>query len=107
MTISTPRMTKKSMTHSSMMVIHPMRLGIPLVWYLDVEIDGKGSGSLTISDQQDGSSPLSRAWGNGATEKAHSELSSKSGEHRITLPQGETSVVHLKVAGALVRSWSL
>ena len=29
MTISTPRMTKKSMTHSSMMVIHPMRLGIP------------------------------------------------------------------------------
>ena len=40
-----------------------------LVWYLDVEIDGKGSGSLTISDQQDGSSPLSRAWGNGATEK--------------------------------------
>ena len=33
-----------------------------LVWYLDVEIDDKGgSGTLTISDQQDGSSPLSRA----------------------------------------------
>ena len=29
MTISTPRMTKKSMTHSSMMVIHPMRPGLP------------------------------------------------------------------------------
>jgi hypothetical protein len=43
-----------------------------LVWYLDVEIDDKGgSGTLTISDQQDGTSPLSRAWGNGATEKAH------------------------------------
>ncbi|DAC28624.1 MAG TPA: hypothetical protein HA327_06320 [Candidatus Poseidoniaceae archaeon] len=80
-----------------------------LVWYLDVEIDSKGSGSLTISDQQDGSSPLSRAWGNGATEKgSFGTIPSKSGEHRITLTlQGETSVVHLKVAGALVRSWSL
>ena len=81
-----------------------------LVWYLDVEIDDKGgSGSLTISDQQDGSSPLSRAWGNGATEKgSFGTIPSKSGEHRITLTlQGETSIVHLKVAGALVRSWSL
>ena len=81
-----------------------------LVWYLDVEIDDKGgSGSLTISDQQDGSSPLSRAWGNGATEKgSFGTIPSKTGEHRITLTlQGETSFVHLKVAGALVRSWSL
>ncbi len=81
-----------------------------LVWYLDVEIDDKGgSGSLTISDQQDGSSPLSRAWGNGATEKgSFGTIPSKTGEHRITLTlQGDTSFVHLKVAGALVRSWSL
>ena len=81
-----------------------------LVWYLDVEIDDKGgSGSLTISDQQDGTSPLSRAWGNGATEKgSFGTIPSKTGEHRITLTlQGDTSFVHLKVAGALVRSWSL
>ena len=79
------------------------------MWYLDVEIDEKGSGSLTISDQQDGSSPLSRAWGNGATEKgSFGTIPSKSGAHRITLTfQGAPSVVHLKVAGALVRSWSL
>ena len=81
-----------------------------LVWYLDVEIDDKGgSGTLTISDQQDGTSPLSRAWGNGATEKgSFGTIPSKTGEHRITLTlQGETSFVHLKVAGALVRSWTL
>ena len=81
-----------------------------LVWYLDVEINDKGgSGSLTISDQQDGTSPLSRAWGNGATEKgSFGTIPSKTGEHRITLTlQGETSFVHLRVAGALVRSWSL
>ena len=81
-----------------------------LVWYLDVEIDDKGgSGTLTISDQQDGSSPLSRAWGSGATEKgSFGTIPSKTGEHRITLTlQGETSFVHLKVAGALVRSWAL
>ena len=81
-----------------------------LVWYLDVEIDDKGgSGTLTISDQQDGTSPLSRAWGNGATEKgSFGTIPSKTGEHRITLTlQGETSFVNLKVAGALVRSWTL
>ena len=81
-----------------------------LVWYLDVEIDDKGgSGTLTISDQQDGTSPLSRAWGSGATEKgSFGTIPSKTGEHRITLTlQGETSFVHLKVAGALVRSWTL
>ncbi len=81
-----------------------------LVWYLDVEIDDKGgSGTLTISDQQDGTSPLSRAWGSGATEKgSFGTIPSKTGEHRITLTlQGETSIVHLKVAGALVRSWTL
>ena len=81
-----------------------------LVWLLDVEIDDKGgSGTLTISDQQDGTSPLSRAWGNGATEKgSFGTIPSKTGEHRITLTlQGETSFVHLKVAGALVRSWTL
>ena len=81
-----------------------------LVWYLDVEIDDKGgNGHLTISDQQDGSSPFTRAWGTGATEKgSFGTIPSKTGEHRITLTlQGESSFVHLKVAGALVRTWSL
>ena len=40
-----------------------------LVWYLDVEISQQGgSGSLSIKDHQ-GASPLTRAWGAGATEK--------------------------------------
>lgn len=81
-----------------------------LVWYLNVEIDDKGgNGHLTISDQQDGSSPFTRAWGTGATEKgSFGTIPSKTGEHRITLTlQGESSFVHLKVAGALVRTWSL
>lgn len=79
-----------------------------LVWYLDVEIGEPGSGSLTINDPQ-GGSPLTRAWGAGATEKgSFGTIPSNSGEHTITATvRGDGSYVHLKVAGALVRSWSL
>ena len=80
-----------------------------LVWYLDVEISQQGgSGSLSIKDHQ-GASPLTRAWGAGATEKgSFGTIPSTSGEHSITVTvRGQDSFVHLKVAGALVRSWTL
>jgi hypothetical protein len=80
-----------------------------LVWYLDVEISQQGgSGSLSIKDHQ-GASPLTRAWGAGATEKgSFGTIPSSSGEHSITVTvRGQDSFVHLKVAGALVRSWTL
>ena len=80
-----------------------------LVWYLDVEISQQGgSGSLSIKDHQ-GASPLTRAWGAGATEKgSFGTIPSNSGEHSITVTvRGQDSFVHLKVAGALVRSWTL
>jgi hypothetical protein len=80
-----------------------------LVWYLDVEISQQGgSGSLSIKDHQ-GASPLTRAWGAGATEKgSFGTIPSNSGEHSITVTvRGDGSFVHLKVAGALVRSWTL
>ncbi len=80
-----------------------------LVWYLDVEISQQGgSGSLSIKDHQ-GASPLTRAWGAGATEKgSFGTIPSNSGEHSITVTlRGQDSHVHLKVAGALVRSWTL
>ena len=67
-----------------------------------------GSGSLSIKDHQ-GASPLTRAWGAGATEKgSFGTIPSNSGEHSITVTvRGQDSFVHLKVAGALVRSWTL
>ena len=80
-----------------------------LVWYLDVEISQQGgSGSLSINDHES-NSPLTRAWGAGATEKgSFGTIPSKSGDHSITVTlQGDGSFVHLKVAGALVRSWTL
>lgn len=80
-----------------------------LVWYLDVDISQQGgSGSLSIKDHQ-GASPLTRAWGAGATEKgSFGTIPSTSGDHSITVTlRGEGSFVHLKVAGALVRSWTL
>ena len=80
-----------------------------LVWYLDVEISQQGgSGSLSIKDHQ-GASPLTRAWGAGSTEKgSFGTIPSNSGDHSITVTlRGQDSYVHLKVAGALVRSWTL
>jgi hypothetical protein len=79
-----------------------------LVWYLDVEISQGGSGSLSLKDHQ-GASPLTRAWGSGATEKgSFGTIPSNSGEHSITVTvRGPDSFIHLKVAGALVREWTL
>jgi len=80
-----------------------------LVWYLDVEISQQGgSGSLSIKDHR-GASPLTRAWGAGSTEKgSFGTIPSNSGEHSITVTvRGQESYVHLKVAGALVREWTL
>ena len=80
-----------------------------LVVYLDVEISQQGgSGSLSIKDHQ-GATPLTRAWGAGATEKGSvGTIPSNSGEHSITVTvRGQDSFIHLKVAGALVRSWTL
>ncbi len=80
-----------------------------LVWYLDVEITQQGgSGSLSIKDHQ-GASPLTRAWGAGSTEKgSFGTIPSNSGDHSITVTlRGQDSFIHLKVAGALVRTWTL
>ena len=79
-----------------------------LVWYLDVEISQGGSGSLSLKDHQ-GASPLTRAWGSGATEKgSFGTIPSNAGEHSLTITvRGADSFIHLRVAGALVRSWTL
>ena len=80
-----------------------------LVWYLDVEIaSGGGSGSLTMKDHA-GASPLTRAWGSGATEKgAIGTIPSNSGDYSLTVTvRGPSSYIHLKVAGALVFQWTL
>ena len=80
-----------------------------LVWYLDVEIsNGGGSGSLSMKDHA-GASPLTRAWGAGATEKgAIGTIPSNSGEYSLTVTvRGPGSFIHLKVAGALVTQWTL
>lgn len=81
-----------------------------LVWYLDVEIasNGPASGSLTMKDHA-GASPLTRAWGSGATEKgAIGTIPSNSGEYSLTVTvRGPSSYIHLRVAGALVFQWTL
>ena len=81
-----------------------------LVWYLDVEIasNGAASGSLTMKDHV-GASPLTRAWGSGATEKgAIGTIPSNSGDYSLTVTvRGPSSFIHLKVAGALVFQWTL
>lgn len=81
-----------------------------LVWYLDVEIasNGAASGSLTMKDHA-GASPLTRAWGSGATEKgAIGTIPSNSGDYSLTVTvRGPSSFIHLKVAGALVFQWTL
>lgn len=81
-----------------------------LVWYLDVEIasGAGGSGSLSMKDHA-GASPLTRAWGSGATEKgAIGTIPSNSGDYSLTVTvRGQSSYIHLKVAGALVFQWTL
>ncbi len=79
-----------------------------LVWYLDVDIATGGSGTLTMKDHQ-GASPLTRAWGSGATEKgAIGTIPSLSGDYSLTVTlRGQASSLHLKVAGAIVTQWTL
>lgn len=79
-----------------------------LVWYLDVDISQGGSGSLSMKDHA-GASPLTRAWGSGATEKgAIGTIPSNTGEYSLTVTvRGQGSFVHLRVAGALVFQWTL
>ena len=81
-----------------------------LVWYLDVEIASTGgsSGSLSMKDHA-GASPLTRAWGSGATEKgAIGTIPSNTGEYSLTVTvRGPDSFVHLRVAGAQVFQYSL
>lgn len=79
-----------------------------LVWYLDVEISSGGSGTLALKDHQ-GASPLTRAWGSGATEKgAIGTVPSISGDYSLTVTlRGDASSLHLKVAGAIATQWSL
>ena len=80
-----------------------------LVWYLDVEMaDQGGQGSLAMKDRA-GLSPLTRAWGSGATEKgAIGTIPSNSGEYTLTVTcRGQGSFIHLRVAGALVNQWTL
>ena len=79
-----------------------------LVWYLDVEISQGGSGSLTMKDHA-GASPLTRAWGSGATEPGTiGTIPSNTGEYSLTVTvRGPGSFVHLRVAGALVFQWTL
>jgi len=79
-----------------------------LVWYLDVNIASGGSGTLTMKDHQ-GASPLTRAWGSGATEKgAIGTVPSISGDYSLTVTlRGGDSSLYLKVAGAIATQWTL
>ena len=79
-----------------------------LVWYIDVEISQGGSGSLTMRDHTS-ASPLTRAWGSGATDKgAIGTIPSTSDEYSMTITlRGQTSILHVKVAGAIENQWTL
>ena len=79
-----------------------------LVWYLDVDIAQGGSGTLTMKDHQ-GASPLTRAWGSSASEKgAIGTIPSLSGDYSLTITlRGQSSELHLKVAGGIITQWTL
>jgi len=79
-----------------------------LVWYLDVDIAQGGSGTLAMKDHQ-GASPLTRAWGSGASEKgAIGTIPSLSGDYGLTITlRGQSSELHLKVAGGIITQWTL
>ena len=79
-----------------------------LVWYLDVDIAQGGSGTLAMKDHQ-GASPLTRAWGSSASEKgAIGTIPSLSGDYSLTITlRGQSSELHLKVAGGIITQWTL
>ena len=79
-----------------------------LVWYIDANIAGGGSGTLSMKDHQ-GASPLTRAWGSGASEKgAIGTIPSLSGDYSLTVTlRGQSSLLHFKVAGGIVSQWTL
>ena len=88
---------------------HPSGVGFDrLVWYLDVDIAGGGSGSLVLRDHTS-ASPLSRAWGAGSAERgAVGSIPSVSGEYQLTATvQGGGSHVEVRLAGAISQSWTL
>ncbi len=79
-----------------------------LVWYIDATIAGGGSGSLTMNDHT-GASPLIRTWGSGATESGTiGTVPSTSGDYSLTVNlRGQSSMLHFRVAGAIVTQWTL
>jgi len=79
-----------------------------LVWYIDVNIANGGSGTLAMNDHQS-ASPLTRAWGSGATEKgAIGTIPSNAGDYGLTVNlRGGGSQLHFRVAGAITTVWTL
>ncbi|MAJ01413.1 MAG: hypothetical protein CMA10_03300 [Euryarchaeota archaeon] len=79
-----------------------------LVWYIDLDIAGGGSGTLSLKDHQ-GASPLTRAWGSGASEKGSiGTIPSLSGDYSLTVTlRGGDSLLHFKVAGGIYSEWTL
>ena len=77
-----------------------------MVWYLDVNIAQGGSGTLSMKDHQ-GASPLTRAWGSGLGKGAIGTIPSLSGDYSLTITLGQSSELHLKVAGGIITQWTL
>ena len=79
-----------------------------LVWYLDVDVDDQGQAGLTVTDRL-GASPLTRAWGSGATEQGTiGTIPSVTGEYTtLVVMRGSDSDLHLKIAGGIETRWTL
>ena len=79
-----------------------------LVWYLDVDIASGGTGTLSMKDHV-GTSALTRQWGSNSQESGSiGIIPSVSGEYSLTVTlSGQSSFIHLKVAGGLVNQWTL
>ena len=79
-----------------------------LVWYLDVDIASGGTGTLSLKDHV-GTSALTRQWGSNSQESGSiGIIPSVSGEYSLTVTlSGQSSFIHLKVAGGLVNQWTL
>ena len=79
-----------------------------LVWYLDVDISGGGSGTLSLKDHS-GATPLARQWGPNSRESGSiGTIPSNTGEYSLTITlSGQQSYIHLKVAGGIQTIWTL